>query len=146
MGRALVLVEALAAALLLVGLVAAWSARSPRGLGRWLLPLAAAALVAVPAGVTAYGLGYLNQMATVSLTSFVTMVVWTVTFLVGSLLVAAAALRAASDPARAWSARSLAVGFAAAAILTAITLSNLDVAVKGQLASLRVEAGAKALA
>jgi hypothetical protein len=41
--------------------------------------------------------------------------------------------------------RSLAVAFAVAAILTAITVSNLDVAVKGQLAAVRVEAGAKAL-
>ena len=38
------------------------------------------------------------------------------------------------------------MAFAAAAVLTAITVSNLDVAVKGQLAAVRVEAGAKALA
>ena len=38
MGRALILIESLAAALLLVALAAAWAARRPRGLGRWGVP------------------------------------------------------------------------------------------------------------
>jgi hypothetical protein len=142
MGSLLVLVESLAAALLLVAMVAAWAARRPNGFARWGGPLAVVVLVAVPAVLTVYGLNFLRNLGTVSVTSFVAAALWTGAFLIGSLVVIASALRAAPP----WSVRSLAVACAAAAVLTAITLSNLDVAVKGQLAAVRVEAGAKAMA
>ena len=81
MGRALILIESLAAALLLVALVAAWAARRPSGLGRWGVPVAVVLVVAVPAAVTAYGLRFLNRMGTVSLTALAAAVVWTLAFL-----------------------------------------------------------------
>ena len=64
------------------------------------------------------------------------------------MVVIASGRRAGADPTagRPWSVRSLALAFAAAAVLTVISVSNLDVAVKSQLAAVRVEAGARALA
>jgi hypothetical protein len=147
MGRALVLIEGLTAALLLVALVAAWAAHRPRGLARWGWPVLVVLVVAIPAALTVYGLWFLNRMGTVSLTSLTAAAGWTLAFLLGSFVVVSSAPRAGGDPeARPWSVRSLGVAFAAAAILTVITMSNLDVAVKGQLAAVRVEAGARALA
>jgi hypothetical protein len=149
MGRALILVESLTAALLLVATAAAWAARRRGGL-RWGVPVAAVAVVAAPAVILAYLLGVLHQMGTVSLASFVTATGWAAVFLVGSGVVLRAARQAGPDlavsAARPWSARSAGVAFAIAAVLTAITVSNLDVAVKAQIAAVRVEAGAKALA
>jgi hypothetical protein len=150
MGRALIWVESLAAVLLLVAAAAAWAVRRRRGFDRWGVPLAVAAAVAVPAGCIAFGLGYLQHLGAVSFGSFAAAAAWTVAFLVGSVAVIASAPRANADPpapgARPWPAGPLAAAFAAAAILTGITVSNLDVAVKGQLAAVRVEAGARALA
>src|SRR5262245_38195204 len=148
MGRALILVESLAAALLLVALAAAWAARRPRGL-RWGVPVAVVAAVTAPAAILAYGLNFLHKIGTVSLTSVVAATTWTAAFLIGSFIIILAARRAGADPApteRPWSVGSLAVAFAVAVVLTAVTVSNLDVAVKSQIAAVRVEAGAKALA
>jgi hypothetical protein len=148
MGRALILVESLAAALLLVALAAAWAARRPRGL-RWGVPVVVVATVAAPAAILAYGLNYLHKMGTVSLTSVVAATAWTSAFLIGSFIIILAARRAGAEPAptaRPWPVGSLAVAFAVAVVLTAVTVSNLDVAVKSQIAAVRVEAGAKALA
>src|SRR5581483_9840889 len=149
MGRALIWVESLAAALLLVATVAAWSARRFRGLGRWVMPGIVALVVVIPAGLVAWGVGYLRSFGTVSASSFFAATGWALVFVVGAVIVVASGLRTASDTesaAQPAPTRSLAIAFAAAAILTAITVSNLDVAVKAQLAALRVEAGAKALA
>src|SRR5262249_31920089 len=123
MGRALILVESLAAALLLVAAAAAWAARRPRGL-RWGVPVAVVVAVTAPAALLAYGLGFLVRLGTVSLTSFVAATAWTLAFLVGSLVILPAARRAGTDSApdaRPWSVGSLAVAFAVAAVLTAIT-------------------------
>lgn len=139
MGRALILIEALAADLLLVALVTAWAARRSGGAGRWVAPLLALVLLAVPAVVGAYGLGFLHQMGTVSTTSFAAWLAWTAALVLGSFAVIAAGRRNLDDPPR-----SLAVWFAAAVVLTAITTSNLDVSAKAQLAAVRVEAGARA--
>jgi hypothetical protein len=142
-----VLIESLTAALLLVALVAAWASRRPRGLARWGWPVLVVLGVAVPAALTVYGLGFLNRMGTVSLTSLAAAAGWTLAFVLGSFVVISSAPRAGADPATPpWSVRGLGVAFAAAAVLTVITMSNLDVAVKGQLAAVRVEAGARAMA
>lgn len=144
MGRALIVIESLAAALLLVALAAVWAARRPRRL-RWAVPLAVMATVGLPAALLACGLCFLYKAGPVSLTSFVTATGWTIAFLVGSVFVLRAARRGGAEP-QPWSVGSLAVAFVVAAILTTITVSNLDVAVKSKLAALQVEAGAKALA
>ncbi len=145
MGHALILIESLAAAVLLVALVVAWTSRWRWSLLRWALPLIVAGLVLAPTGVTAYGLWFLARRGPVSWTSFVAVVLWGLAFLIGIIVVIPLGLRAglASRP---WSRRALGLAFLVAAVLTAITLSNLDVAVKAQLAAVRVEAGARALA
>src|SRR5262245_20839316 len=147
MGKALILVESVAAGLLLVATAAAWAARRPGGL-RWVVPGTVVAAVAGPAAFLVYGMSLVVRLGTISRTSFAVAAVWAATLLVGSVVILRAARQAGSDPAggQPWSVRSLAVAFAVAAVLTAITVSNLDVAVKGQIAAVRVEAGAKALA
>jgi hypothetical protein len=147
MGRALVWVESLAAALLLVATLAAWTARRRTAIGRSGLPLLAATIIALLAGVFAYGLGFLHRMGPISLGSFLAATVWTTAFLIVSIAVIASRPRGDSDAAacRGWPVSSLALAFAGAAVLTIITVSNLDVAVKAQLAALRVEAGARAM-
>src|SRR5262245_35510269 len=180
MGKALILVESLAAALLLIATAAAWAARRPGGL-RWGVPLAVVAALGGPAAFLVYGMSILVRIGTVSRTSFVVATAWATALLVGSVLILRAARRAGADPAAGgpwpgpplatafavaagragraarprqagrpvgarWPVQPLAVAFAVAAVLTAITVSNLDVAVKGQIAAVRVEAGARALA
>lgn len=145
MGHALILLESLAAALLLVAFVAACTARWRLGLLRWAVPLLVALVVLIPVGATAYGLWYLAGLGTVPFASVVAVACWGVAFLIGAILLLSAALRPTPD-ARPWSRRALAVAFVAAAALTAITVANLDVAVRAQLAAVQVEAGARALA
>jgi hypothetical protein len=145
MGRALILVESLAAVLLLTALAAAWAARRPGRL-RWAAPVAVAAAAVVPAGILTYALSILQQIGTVSRAALVIAGASTAAILIGCVVVIREARRAGADSARPWSVGSLAVAFAVAAVLTAITVSNLDVAVKSQIAAVRVEAGAKALA
>jgi hypothetical protein len=149
MGRALIVIESLAAALLLVALAAAWAARRPHLL-RWALPVVVVLAVSGPAAFLAYGLSLLVNRGVFSPVSLVVVTMWLLVFLIGSIVVLFAARRAAAaseaPDARPWSVGGLAVAFAFAAVLTAITVSNLDVAVKGQIAAVRVEAGAKALA
>lgn len=148
MGRALIWFESLATALLLIAMLAAWTARRRSTIGRCGVPLLATAVIAFLAASFAFGLGFLHRMGTISLGSFLAATAWTIAFLVGSFAVIASSPRADGDtPAsRPWSVRSLALAFAGAAVLTTITVSNLDVAVKAQLAALRVEAGARAMA
>src|SRR5262245_60575001 len=149
MGKALIVIESLAAALLLVATAAAWAAHRP-GRFRWVLAGLVVVVVTAPAALLTYGLNLLYQRGPVSLTSVLVAAGWALTCLVGSVVILRAARRAGTAPAasdtRPWSARSLAVAFAVAAGLTAITTSSLDVAVKGQINAVRVEAGAKALA
>src|SRR5262245_33318431 len=148
MGRALIWFESLATALLLIAMLAAWTARRRSTIGRWGVPLLATAVIAFLAGTFTFGLGFLHRMGPISLGSFLAATAWTIAFLVGSLAVIASRPRADGDTAegRPWSVRSLALAFSGAAVLTTITVSNLDVAVKAQLAALRVEAGARAMA
>src|SRR5262245_12378943 len=147
MGKALILVESLAAALLLIATAAAWAARRPGGL-RWGVPLAVVAALDGPAAFLVYGMSILVRIGTVSRTSFVVATAWATALLVGSVLILRSARRAGADPAagRPWPVQPLAVAFAVAAVLTAITVSNLDVAVKGPIAAVRLAAGARALA
>jgi len=149
MGRALIWVESLAAALLLIATLAAWTARRRSAFGRWGVPLLGTLLIAVVAGSFAWGLGFLHHMGPISLGSVLAATVWTIAFLIGSIAIIASTPRAEGDAAgptgRPRSVRSVALAFVAAAVLTTITMSNLDVAVKAQLAALRVEAGARAM-
>ena len=103
--------------------------------------------MAVPAALTVYGLSFLNGMGTVSLDQPRRR--GGVDAGLPGRVVRRHPVGLRAGPTRRprpWSVRSLAVAFAAAAVLTVITMSNLDVAVKGQLAAVRVEAGARALA
>jgi hypothetical protein len=142
MGQLLILVESLAAALLLVALTAAWAAGG-RWL-RWLVPAVVVMVILLPAALLAFGLHFLYRAGPVSLASLIGATGWLAGFLVGALAIMVAAKRGAAN--QPWPRRSLSVAFAIAAVLTAITMANLDVAVKGQIAAARVEAGAKALA
>ena len=69
MGRALILIESLAAALLLVAPAAAWASRRKTGPGRWGLPVAVVLVVGVSIALTDYGLWFLNRSGTVSTSS-----------------------------------------------------------------------------
>ena len=77
MGRALILVESLAAALLLVALAAAWAARRRAASAAGGCPRRSWPPWPSPPRSLAYGLGFLHQMGTVSLTSFVAATAWT---------------------------------------------------------------------
>jgi hypothetical protein len=149
MSYAMLWIESLAAALLLVATAAAVVARWPF---RW-LRLAAMVLVALPlfalAAAATYGIGFLRYSANLELNWFVPALTWTGVFAVGALVLISYGTGGSGDaPRRAssWPRGALALGFTAAAILLYLTYANLDLAMKMQQASLRAEAGAKLLA
>ncbi|HEV3117608.1 MAG TPA: hypothetical protein VGY58_11170 [Gemmataceae bacterium] len=149
MGYALIWIESLAAALLLVALVTAWSAWRSRRLWQWAGPiLLGLVLIALPAILT-YGIGWLRYVRGMELPWFSYLLVWTIAFAVGALVVLVAGLRRrgeAGPAARFWSVSKLALTAAGLVLLTWITFSNMDLAVKIQLSAMRAEAGAKMLA
>jgi len=150
-GYAMMWLEWLAAAILFVAVATACLARLRRPRLRIGLSLAAALLPIVKGSVIACIFAY---VAMVTLRPWYTYhwflfwFSWTACSAAGIVLVLVAGLRrrgGASPGAASWPRGKLALGLVAVLLLSWITFWNLDLSIKGRLASLRAEAGALAL-
>src|SRR3954465_3775847 len=153
MGYALIWVESLASVLLLLALVTAGTAPWPRRFGRGILPvLAALLLFAFAATVTGFTcfLHFQLDGHPVSNPQSLAAIAWTLSLAIGSgALLVQGLRRPGPEPvpaARAWSRPKLALAFGGLVAVPAITLSNMDLAVKIQFTAVRAEAGAKLMA
>ena len=152
MGYAMMWMEWLAAAILLVAVVTACVGRL-RSMPVQFILAAVAALVPVVKGAVVAGV--FVWIATVTLRPWYTFhwflfwLSWTVCVAIGGAVVLVAGLRRrGGEPvprAASWPRGRLALGLVAVLLLGWITFWNMDLSVKGQLASLRVEGGALAL-
>src|SRR5688500_17175407 len=97
MGRALIWVESLAAALLLIATLAAWTSGRRTALGRRGVPLLGTILIGLLAGSFVWGLGFLHHMGPISLGSVLAATVWTIAFLLGSIAIIASTPRTDGD-------------------------------------------------
>jgi hypothetical protein len=153
MGYALIWVESLASVLLLLALVTAVTAHWRRRFGQGVVPVFVAFLLfAFAAAVTAFMcfLHFYLDAHPVSNPQSLALIAWTLSLAVGSTILLVNGLRRSGpEPiptARAWSRPKLALAFGSLVAVTAITLSNMDLAVKIQFTAVRAEAGAKLLA
>ncbi|MFO0841922.1 MAG: hypothetical protein U0797_05905 [Gemmataceae bacterium] len=144
MGYALIWVECLAAALLLVAWLVACTARSPRLVARVGLPALAALLLVAAAGGLSCLLWLGRSSGLFPLWSCWYFLGWAVALTVGLAVLLCQGWKRQAG--RAWPRGSLALALGVAAALACITFSNLDLAIKVQLAAVRTESGAKALA
>jgi hypothetical protein len=149
MGYALMWIESLAVALLLVATVTACAARWPRRFGQGVVPvLAAFGVFALAAGAT-FVVGFLKFGARLDTGWFFYTHSWTLLFTVGAVVVLYRGLRRvgpeAAPAARRWPRGRLALALGAMVLLHGITFANMDLAMKVQLAAVRAEAGALAL-
>ncbi len=146
MGYVLFWVESLAVALLLVAWVAACAARWSNRWGQRVVPLLVAfILIALAAGITSIlGFGYFQRV--LGYLPFLSMLGWTLALTTGMVILWFRGLKrtgADSVPlARDWPRGRLALGLAAMLMVDFITFTNMDLAIKVQLATVRVEAGA----
>jgi hypothetical protein len=149
MGYALMWLESLAAAVTFMALVTAVTARWQRRYGQGVIPVViAVVLVAVAAAATA-ALCFLHSRLDahpISNPQSIAAIAWTLFLAVGSVVVLVRGLRGSEPAARAWSRARLAVATVGLVAVTAITLANMDMAVKLQFTAVRAEAGAKLLA
>jgi hypothetical protein len=144
-GHALLWIESLAAALVLVALVTAVTARW-EWFWRWAVPVGVAVgLFAWGVAVTVFTcvLHFDLDAHPISNPQSFAAIGWTMILGIWSAILLVRGLR--QSAAQAWSRSNLAIAFAALIVVTTITFSNMDLAVKVQLAALRAEAGAKAL-
>ncbi len=152
MGHALIWIEGLAAMLLLIALSAACSARRPRRFRQLALPLLTALAVLFLAVVLTYGAALLKFRfhGLVPHDWFIYTLSWTIVFLAGVWTIFSRGLKRSGGeqipPACFWPRSRLALALVGSAILFAITLSNMDLAMKVQQAEARAEAGALLLA
>jgi hypothetical protein len=152
MGYALIWIEGLAAMLLLVALSAACSARWSRRWRQLALPLLTASAVLLLAAAFTYGAALLRFRfhGLVPHDWFFYTLSWTIGFLAGVGVIWTRGLRRSGEeripPARFWPRGRLALALSGTVILFAITLSNMDLARKVQLAEARAEASALLLA
>lgn len=152
MGYALMWIEGLAAMLLLLALSIACSARWPRRLGQFALPLAILLPILGLALVLTWSAGFLrfHFHGLVPHDWFFYTLLWTIVFLGSAIAVLSRGLKRIGTEqvpaARSWPRGRLVFALTGAIVLFAITLSNLDLAVKMQLAEARAEASALLLA
>jgi hypothetical protein len=150
MGHVLIWVESLAVALLLPALVTACAARWRRRFRQGVLPVLTTVLLVAVAACVTWAAGFFRFQAFLDSVPFWSVLSWTILFAVGAVLLLIRGLRQRQEEgapaARAWPRGRLALALAVAVILAGITFTNLDLAVKVQLAGVRAEAGAKALA
>ncbi|MBN1422452.1 MAG: hypothetical protein JXP34_26990 [Planctomycetes bacterium] len=146
MGIALIWIEALAAALLLVATAAALAARIRRPRIRVALVIAAWLVPFAPAVAATVLAGSLQFHSRISPGRFGYTLSWTLAFAIAGVIVARKGLRRGADPATGWPAERLAIAFGAAAALLLMTFWNVDLAMRQQLVALRSEASAIALA
>ena len=149
MGYALIWIESLATAFLLIAALTAWSAQASGRLGQRFGPLVGAALIALGAGAMTCGIGFIRFANGVELPWFYYAFAWTLSFGVGSiLLMRSGFVRGATEAprARSWPLARLALALGALVLITWTTFTNMDLAIRMQLGEVRSEAGAKILA
>jgi hypothetical protein len=150
MGYLLFWIESLAAALLFLAVITACAAHWPRRYGQRLVPIVVLVLLGLAAGGLTWAIGYFRFHLGIAYMPFISVLVWSVLMLGGGVVLLARGLRSVGDPpvpvARSWSRGKLALALGLVLMLDGITFSNMDLAVKMQLASLRAEAGARTLA
>ena len=147
MGYALLWIESLAASLLLVAVATAYSERARMKLAAGvLLVLAVAAPTLIGGAETAFA-GLMCSMR-IEHHWLAYTVSWLVCLVAGIVAVLWRGLRRHDGvrPAAAWPTAKLAVGFAVALALHFITFWNMDTTMRLQLSSVRMEAGAMAVA
>lgn len=152
MGYALMWIEGLAAMLLLLALSIACSARRPRRFGQLALPLAIGLPILGKALAFTWGAAILRFRfdGLVPHDWFFYTLSWTIVFTSSAIRLVTRGLKRMGDeqipPARSWPRGRLVLVLAGVFILFVVTLSNLDLAVKVQLAEARAEANAVLLA
>lgn len=155
MGYALIWIEGLAAMLLLIALLAACSARWPRRFLQLALPLLTALAILSLAAVLTCRIALLKFRGfychdLVPHDWFAYTLSWTIVFLAGVWMIISRGLKRTAGertpPACSWPRGRLTLALAGTVLLFVITLSNLDLAMKVQLAEARAEAGAVLLA
>lgn len=153
MGYTLIWIESLASVLLLVALVTAIAAHWRRRFGQGVVPvLVALLLLAFAVAVTTFTcfLHFHLDAHPISNPQSLAAIAWTLSLAVGATILLVNGLRRPGpEPvpaARSWSRPKLALAFGSLVAVTAITLSNMDQAVKIQFTAVRAEAGAKLLA
>lgn len=143
MGHALLWVESLAAALATVGLVTACAAHRSRRWNQRLLPFLFSLGVMVLAGGVSVALAWSYSAGIYGRYQLGYASSWTLCFVVGAIMILKRGLqREGVDSPRAarfWPRGWLAAGMAVAAALAVITLTNLDLALKIELAGIRAE-------
>lgn len=149
MGQTLIWIESLAVGLLFLGLVTACAAHWPRRWVQRVVPvLAAFSLCASAAGIT-FPAGALKYHNGVEGVPFFYLLSWTIAFTAGAISVGILGLRRRGEEAAPaacfWSRGKLTLALGTLVILDCITFSNMDLAVKVQLAALRAETGTKIL-
>jgi len=163
-GYALIWIENVAAGLLLLACVTALVARWSSGPARVGVAILAALVVLAPAGLIAGGTAFLHDAGVVRRWLFLYMLAWAAALLVGAVWVLRRGLRSTGNragangvtgdagnhvpvpAARSWPLGRLGIALGVVLVLHGITVNNMDLAMKVQLAALRAEAGAKILA
>jgi hypothetical protein len=152
MGYALIWIEDLVTCFLLIALSAACSARWSRRWCQLALPLLTASAVLLLAAALTYGTALLKFLfhGLVPHDWFFYSLSGTIVLLAGAWVTLTRGLRRSGEEAapraRFWPRGRLVLALAGTAILSAITLTNMDLAMKVQLAEARAEAGALLLA
>lgn len=150
MGHALLWIESLGVALLLVALVAACSARWGGRVAQAAPPVLAALLLLALAGVYVWGVEFLRDRGAIGNYPVRYAWSWAVALGIGSVVVLAFALwRTEPDRARAgraWPRSRLAVALLVLLAVDYVTFTNLDLSVKVEMAAVRADAGARATA
>ncbi len=150
MGYALIWMEGLAAALLLVALVTACAAHWPRHRGQRILPILVATVLFTLAASVTFVAAAIKFGAFQETDWFTYTLGWTLLFTLGAGGVLACGGRPSKietiPVARTWSRSKLTLALAVMLLLDSITFTNMDLAMKVQMASVRAEAGAMGLA
>lgn len=149
MGYTLLWLESLCTALLLLATIAALAARASKARTQKLAPLFIAfAMIALASLVTAI-VGSFHFGTRIKVNGFGQLLAWSIFFVLGTCVLLVLGMRKGPEngpAARNWPLRKLLYAFAGLAMVTWITLANLDTAMKMQLTSLRTEVGARVLA
>ncbi len=149
MGYTLIWIESVAAALLLVALLTACTARWQRWVGRFVVPGAVVGILIFVVGVFTIGVGVLQSTGAVTTRLFIYVLSWTLVVFLGWMVILLRGLRKPAAEllpvAAGWPLGRLAIALGVVVILDCITFSNIDLAIKTQLAALRAESGARIL-
>jgi hypothetical protein len=149
MGYPLIWIESLASALLVIALLTTCSVRSSRPFLSRVGTIGVAALLSLVAALLTWALGWFQFEAGLAINWFWPALAWTLAFATGALALMLHGFRQRGDDglaARSWSRAKLVLTLAALVLLTWTTFSNMDLAVKIQMATLRADAGAMILA